>query len=81
MTITIPLTCKFLTRVTAEKQYEHLESQKQLPTGQEGYRKGRRDFSDQLLIDKMIINNCKGGLSSLSISWIDYEKNTYNIIP
>ena len=39
-----------------------------------------RGTKDQLLIDKMIVKNCKKHLTSLAVAWIDYRK-AYDMVP
>ena len=51
-----------------------------LPWEQKGCRKGSRDTKDQLLIDKMIVKDCKRWLTSLAVAWIDYRK-AYDVVP
>ena len=51
-----------------------------LPWEQKGCRKGSRGTKGQLLIDKMIVKNCKKRLTSLAVSWIDYRK-AYDMVP
>ena len=60
--------------------YEHLEQANILPWEQKGSRKGSRGTKDQLLIDKMIVKNCKKRLTSLAVAWIDYHK-AYDMVP
>ena len=56
----LPLIWKLLTGILAEELYEHLKKKKNsLPWEQKGYRKGSRGTKDQLLIDKMIVKDCK----------------------
>ena len=80
-----PITCllllwKLLMGILAEELYEHLEQANMLPWEQKGCRKGSRGTKDQLLIDKMIVKNCKKRLASLAVAWIDYRK-AYNMVP
>ena len=58
-TTCLPLLRKLLTGILAEELYEHLEQANILPWEQKGCRKGSRETKDQLLIDKMIVKNCK----------------------
>ena len=74
-----PITClpvmwKLLTGVLADKMYEHLENEHLLPEEQKGCRKNYRGTKDQLLIDKMIIKNCKRRKTGLAMAWVDYKK-------
>ena len=76
----LPLLWKLLTGILAEELYEHLEQANILPWEQKGCRKGSRGTKDQLLIDKMIVKNCKKRLTSLAVAWIDYRK-AYGMVP
>ena len=60
--------------------YQHLEQQQLLPDAQKGCRKRSRGTKDQLLIDKMIIRNCKRRQTGLAMGWIDYKK-AYDMVP
>ena len=73
-----PLLWKLLTEILAQELYEHLEQANILPCAQKGRRKG--STKDQLLIDKMIVKNCKKCLTSLAVAWIDYCK-AYDMVP
>ena len=64
----LPLIWKLLTSILAEELYEHLEKTNSLPWEQKGCRKGSRGTKDQLLIDKMIVKDCKRRLKSLAVA-------------
>ena len=51
-----------------------------LPHEQKGGRKQARGTKDQVLIDKMILRNCKRRQTGLAMGWIDYKK-AYDMIP
>ena len=55
----LPLILNLLTGILDEELYEHLEKINSLPWKQKGCRKGSRGTNDQLLIDKMILKDCK----------------------
>ena len=76
----LPLLWELLMGILAEELYEHLEQANILPWEQKGCRKGSRGTKDQLLIDKMIVKNCKKRLASLVVAWIDYRK-AYDMVP
>ena len=76
----LPLIWKLLSGISAEELCEHLEKTNSLPWEQKGCRKGCRGTKDQLLIDKMIVKDCKWGLTSLAVAWIDYRK-AYDMVP
>ena len=76
----LPLLWKLLTAVLADELYRHLDENNLLPWEQKGCRKGSRGTKDQLLIDKMIVKNCRRRLTSLGVAWIDYRK-AYDMVP
>ena len=80
-----PITClpamwKLLTGVVADSMYKHLDTNQLLPTQQKGCKKNSRGCKEQLLIDKMILKNCKRRKTSLNMCYIDYKK-AYDKIP
>ena len=59
-----PITClnllwKLLTSIFAEKTYKHLLQNELLPVEQKGCRKDSKGTKDQMIIDKMVMKNCK----------------------
>ena len=72
--ICLPLIWKLLTCILAAELYEHFEKTNSLPWEQNGCRKGSRGTKDQLLIEKMIVKDCKMRLASFAFAWIDYRK-------
>ena len=76
----LPTTWKLLTSILAEEIYNHLDKNKVLPVEQKGCRKSSRGTKDQLLIDKMVLRNCKRRHTDLFTSWIDYKK-AYDSVP
>ncbi|XP_063592467.1 uncharacterized protein LOC134769657 [Penaeus indicus] len=76
----LPLMWKLLTGVLSEEMYKHLEENELLPDEQKGCRKRSRGTKDQLLIDKMIIRNCKRRGTGLGMAWIDYKK-AFDMVP
>ena len=75
-----PLMWKILTGSVSESLYHHLESEKLLPEEQKGCRKQSRGTKDQLMIDKMVMKNCRRRLTNLCVAWIDYKK-AYDMVP
>ena len=76
-----PITClsliwRLLTDIFAAELYEHLQKTNLLPGRGKGFRKRKRGTKDQLLIDKMIVKDCKRWLPSLAVACIDYSKPT-----
>ena len=70
----LPLIWKLLTGILAEELYKHIEKANPLPWEQNGCRKGSRGTKYQLLIDKMIVKDCKRRLTSLAVARIEYYK-------
>ena len=80
-----PITClpamwKLLTGVVADALYHHLDSNQILPTQQKGCKRNSRGCKEQLLIDKLILKNCKRRKTSLHMCYIDYKK-AYDKVP
>ena len=50
--------------------YEHLEEDNLLPDEQKGCRRNSRGTKDQLLIDNMVIRNCKR--RKLVLGWLGW---------
>ena len=66
-----PITCfsatyKLLTSIITDRTYSFLEQKKLLPCEQKGCQKGTYGCKDQLLINRMIIENCHKKKRSLS---------------
>ena len=70
----LPSTYKLLTSIIAESMQAYLETNGLIPREQKGNRKKSRGTKDQLLIDKMILRNCKRRKTNLHVAWIDYKK-------
>ena len=49
--------------------YKHLEERDLLPDEQKGYRRTSRGTKDQLLIEKMVIRNCKRRQTGFGMVW------------
>ena len=71
---------KLLTGILAEEVYTHLERKNLFPDEQKGCRRNSRGTKDQLMIDKMVLKNCKKRLTNLCLAWIDYKK-AYDMVP
>ena len=74
-----PITClsttyKILTSILTDRTYQFLETNNTLPLEQKGCKRGSYGCKDQLLINKMILENCKSKKRNLSTAWIDYKK-------
>ena len=66
--------------VIAESMYTFLEWKDVLPNEQKGCRRKTRGTKDQLLIDKLVLKDCKKRCTNLSMAWIDYRK-AYDMVP
>ena len=74
-----PITClttmyKLLTSILTERMYVYLENNSILPNEQKGCKRNSYGCKDQLLIDRMILENCRTRGKNLSTAWIDYRK-------
>lgn len=76
----LPIMWKLLTGLMAEEVYTHLDDQNLLPDEQKGCRRNSRGTKDQLMIDKMVLKNCKDRCTNLCLGWIDYKK-AYDMLP
>lgn len=76
----LPTTWKLLSSIIAEEIYQHLDHYKLIPVEQKGCRKESRGAKDQLLIDKMVLKDCKQRKTNLYATWIDYKK-AYDSVP
>ena len=65
---------KILTSIIAERTYTFLNEHQLLPSEQKGCKRGSYGCKDQLLINKMILEDCKTKKKNLSTAWIDYKK-------
>ena len=57
-----------------------VDSSDMLPLEQKGFRKETRRTKDQLLIDRMVLTNCKRRHTNLAMAYVDYKK-AYDMIP
>ena len=55
----LPIMWKLFTGILADEIYNHQEKEQLLPMEQNGCRRKSRGMKDHLLIDRMIIRNCK----------------------
>ena len=65
---------KILTSILIEYTYSFLIDSGLFPDEQKGCKCGSYGCKDQLLINKMILENCHNRNTNLSIAWIDYKK-------
>ncbi|XP_063689218.1 uncharacterized protein LOC134822241 [Bolinopsis microptera] len=80
-----PITClsamwKLFTGLISDSIYNHLDPQKLLPPEQKGCKKKSRGCNEQLMIDKLILKNCKRRKRNLNMTFIDYKK-AYDSVP
>ena len=76
----LPLMWKLMTGIIAESIYGFLEGNMVLLNEQKGCRRKSGRTKDQLLIDKMVLKECRRRNTNLSMAWRDYRK-AYDIIP
>ena len=74
-----PITClttmyKLLTSILTERIYHFLDKHNILPLEQKGCRGNSYGCKDQLLINRMLLENCSSKNRNLSTAWIDYRK-------
>ena len=67
-------TYKLLTSVLTDRTYSHLEQNDLFPLEQKGCRRGSYGCKDELMINKMILENCNKRKRNLSCAWIGYKK-------
>ena len=65
---------KILTSVLTEYTYSFLIDSSLFQDEQRGCKHGSCGCKDQLLINKMILENCRNHNTNPSIAWIDYKK-------
>ena len=70
----LPTTFKILTLVITDRLYNHLEKESIMTPEQRGGKKNCYGCKDQLMINNVILENCKKKKKNLSTAWIDYKK-------
>jgi len=76
----LPTTFMLLTVIVAKHVYGHLVRNGLLPDEYNGCRRNTRCTKDQLLIDKMVLKNCRRRHMNQNMAWIDYKK-AYDMVP
>ena len=76
----LPIMWKLMTGIIADNLYKMFEESDILPMEQKGCRRKSRGTKDQLLIGKMILNDCRKRHKNLAMAWVDYKK-TYDMAP
>ena len=66
----LPFMWKLMIRIIANSVYEYLQVYKLIPVEQKGCRRNIRGTEDQLVIDKMVLNDCKKRHTNLGMIWI-----------
>ena len=70
----LPTTFKIVTSVITDRLYNHLEKESIMTSEQRGGKKNCYGCKDQLMINSVILENCKKRKKNLSTAWIDYKK-------
>jgi hypothetical protein len=65
---------KTLTGIIARRISVHLEEHNLLQAEQKGCHSGSKGCKDQLLVSKVILEDCKKRIKNLNLAWIDYQK-------
>ena len=76
----LPIMWKLMTGIIADNLYKMFEESDILPMEQKGCRRKSRGTKDHLLIDKMILNDCRKRHKNLAMAWVDYRK-AYDMVP
>ena len=70
----LPTTFKILHSVITDRLYNHLEKESIITPEQRGGKKDCYGCKDQLMINNVILENCKKKMKNLSTAWIGYKK-------
>ena len=73
----LPIVWKILTSILSDEVYRYLEGSDLLGDEQKGCRRGTKDH---LMLDKVIMRDCKQRKTGLAMGWIDYQK-AYDLVP
>ena len=76
----LPIVWKLLTSMIAVEMYRYLEDNDLIGEEQKGCRAGYKGTKDHLLLDKVIMKDCKQRKTGLAMGWIDYQK-AYDLVP
>ena len=76
----LPIMWKLLSGILADSMHQHLEAQKLIPEEQKGCKHNSRGCKEQLLIDKLVMKQCKRRKNDLYMTFIDYKK-AYDSVP
>ena len=72
---------KILTSIVTERTYNFLDTNNTLPSEQKGCKKGYHVCNDQLLMNKVLLENSRTSHRNLSTAWIDYRKTFVSVPP
>ena len=70
----LPLMWKLLTKIFADKIYDHLLMNWIFPYEKKECKKGARGTKEQLLIDKAVLKEVKRFRKNVAMKYIDYKK-------
>jgi hypothetical protein len=70
----LPMTYKLITSIISRCMQKYTNNENLLPKEQKGCSSRTKGCEDQLLISKVILQECKNRKESLSMAWIDYQK-------
>lgn len=76
----LPLAWKLMTGIVTHSMYEFFVENDALPVEQNGCRRKSRGTKDQLLIDEIVLADCKRKHKNLAMAWVDYKK-AYDMVP
>ena len=76
----LPIIYKIMTNMITKRMKEHMMINNLIPEEQKGCMPNTLGTIDQLLIDKMILEDAKKNKKDLSVAWIDYRK-AFDSIP
>jgi len=68
-----------LNKIIARRISTQMEEENLLPAEQRGRDPGTRRCKDQLMLSRVIYEDCKMRKKNLSIAWIDYQKASDSI--
>ena len=69
-----------MTGIIDDSMYEFFAENDALPVEEKGCRRESRGTNDYLLIDKMVLADCKRKHKNLAMAWVDYKK-AHDMVP
>ena len=69
-----------MTGIIADSMYEFFAENDALSVEEKGCRRESRGTNDYLLIDKMVLADCKRKHKNLAMAWVDYKK-AHDMVP